>query len=257
MSAILELLGRQRKERVGTADDVLAAAAREHAAGKEIDVAAVEAALHELGKPIEHFGEVCQIAAVRRDADAAFERLATATTKQRRLTAAMDAERAKYEEARAAHLSRLAALEADMAETEVIVSKARQARETLLQPVNVIGSLRSQYEEALATQQESLAVVEQLRRELRQYRDKLREADRWIESITRSVGNDIAPTGLVKRSPQLPESITRQMEPHELDKKRAQRRISEAEPQLRAAEERLDRAERAVVAIETAILQTK
>jgi hypothetical protein len=257
MTAILELLGRQRKQRVGTSDDVLATAAREHAAGKEIDVAVVEAALHDLGKPIEHFGEVCRIAAVRRDALAAFERFGTATTKQRRLTAAMDAERTKHEAARAAYLSRMAALEADAAEAGKLVSKAQQARETLLQTANVIGSLRPQYEEALSAREEATAVVGDLRRDLRQQQSRLREAERWIDSISRSADKEIRPVAVFANKAAVPPAIARQLEPHELDKRRAQQRMDEIATRLREAEDRLDRAERAVVAIETAILQTR
>jgi hypothetical protein len=257
MTAILELLSRQRRQRVGTADDVLAAAAREHAAGKEIDVATVEAALHELGKPIEHFSEVCRIAAVRRDAMAAFERLGTATTKQRRLTAAMDAERTKHEAVRAAYLSRMAALEADAAEADKLVAKAQQARETLLQTANVIGSLGPQYQEALAAREEATVAVGNLRRDLRQQQSRLREAERWIGAISRSTEKEILPAAVFANKAAVPPSVARQLEPHELDKRRAQRRIEEIEVALREAEERLDRAERAVVATEIAILQTR
>ncbi len=256
MSAILELLGRQRQQRVGTADDILAAAARDHAAGKAIDLEAVDRALHELSMPLEHFSELCRIATLRREAGAALEKLGTATTKQRRIDDAIEAERRKHEEQRKTYLDRIAALEADKQAIDATVAKAHQARETLLVPSNVLGSVRQRYEDALAERHEALLTVEQLRRELRQYREKLREADRWIESITQSADKEIMPTGLAKRSPQLPEPVTRQIEPHELDKKRAQRRITETEPQLREAEDVLDRAERAVVAIELEILKS-
>lgn len=253
--AILELLGRQRQRRVGSADDVLAAAAQEHAAGKTPDLAAVDAALHELHKPIEHFGELCRVAALRHDAGAAFEKLGTATTKQRRIDDAIMAEKAKHEEARKLHLSRMAGLEAEKKAIDDVVAKAHEARETLLVPANVIGSVRPRYEEALADRQAALVEVERLRRELRQHQQRLKEADRWIESIVRSADQQIAPGGLIGRTPALPPAVQRQLEPHELDKQRAQRRIDETEPQLREAEERLDRAERAVVAVEVEILK--
>jgi chromosome segregation ATPase len=255
MAAILELLGRQRRQRIGTADDVLAASAREHAAGKSPDLAAVDAALHELGQPLDHFGELCRIAAVRRDAGLALEKLGSATTKLRRLTETMEAERVRHEEARTAYLSRMAALEAERATIQAVVEKAEQARVTLLVPANIVGSIRQRYEEALAERDDAAGHAERLRRELREQRSRLTEADRWIESIKRGREREIVPVVLNKPT-STPPDVARQLEPHELTKKRAQRRIGELEPSLRDTEERLDRAERAVVAIELEILRT-
>lgn len=253
--AILELLSRQRKQRVGTADDVLAAAARDHAAGKQVDLADVDRALHEIGMPVEHFATLVEVATIRRDANAALEKLGLAQTKQRRVTASIETETKKYEEVRKAYLDRMAALEAERKAIDEVVAKAQQARETLLVPANVLGSARQLYEDALADRQQASTTVERLRRELRQYRERLKEADRWIGSITRSADREITPVGIVKQSSQLPASVARQLEAPELDKKRAQRRIDETEPQLREAEDALDRAERAVVSLEVEILQ--
>lgn len=253
--AILELLSRQRKQRVGTADDLLAAAARDHAAGKEVDLADVDRALHEIGMPVEHFATLVEVATIRRNAGAALEKLGLAQTKQRRVAASIEAETKKYEEVRKAYLDRMAALEAERKAIDEVVAKAQQARETLLVPANVLGSVRQRYEDALADRQQASATVERLRRELRQHRDRLKEAGRWIESITRSVDREITPVGIVKQPSRLPASVIRQLEAPELDKKRAQRRIDETEPQLREAEDKLDRAERAVVAIEMEILR--
>ena len=235
MAAILELLGRQRQRRVGTASDVLAAAARDHAAGKTVDVEAVDRALHELHMPPEHFAELCRIATIRRDAVAALERLGTATTKQRRIDDAIEAERRKHDEIRKAYLDRMAALEAEKKVIDEVVEKAQKGRETLLVPVNVIGSLRERYEEALADRQQAIVTVDRLRRELRDHQHKLKEAERWIASITASVDREIRPASHVTTA--IPPSVVRQLEPHELDKSRAQRRIKETEPQLREAED--------------------
>lgn len=256
MTAILELLGRQRQRRVGTAADTLAAAARDHAAGKSVDVESVDKALHEISMPPEHFGELCRIATIRRDAGAALEKLGTATTKQRRISDTMEAEQRKHEEIRKAYLDRMAALEAEKKLIDEIVAKAQAARETLLEPVNVLGSLRQRYEEALADRQQANEAVERLRRELREHQSKHKEAERWIASIAASVDREIRPVTLGSTTRALPDSVARQLEPHELAKKRNQRRIEETEPQLREAEDVLDRAERAVVAVELEILKT-
>lgn len=255
MAAILELLGRQRQRRVGTADDVLAAAARDHAAGKSPDLAAVDVALHELHKPIEHFAELCRLAAIRREAGAAFEKLGTATTKHRRLVEALDHERTKHDELRDAFLRRAGAIESEIASVEAVITKAKQARETLLVPANVIGSARPRYEEALADRQAAIVEVEKLQREIRETRNRIKEADRWIESIAHSIDRELSPAGMLSKTVQVPASIARQMEPHELAKKRGQGRLGELEPALRDAEERLDRAERSVAAVELEILR--
>jgi len=256
MAAILELLGRQRKQRVGTADDVLAAAARDHAAGKAPDLEAVDRALHELGMPIEHFAELCRIAALRRDARATLDKLGTAQKAQRRLEDALAAERRQFDEYRDAYLARTAKLEAEKAGSDAVVAKAQQARETLLVPSNVLGSLRQRYEDALAEQQSGHETVERLRREIRDQRNRDREADRWIESIMQLHATDIQPAGLLRKSSTLPLAVANKLEPHELTKARVQRRLDEIEPQLREAEEALDRATKAVVAIELETLKS-
>lgn len=255
MAAILELLGRQRQKRVGDASDELAAAARQHAANKSVDLAAVDRALAELGMPLEHFDELCRIAAVRRDAGATLEKLSAATTKQRRLDESMAAERRKFDEYRDTHLQRMGELQKKKAAVDAVVASGHTARQTLLVPANVLGSLRTRYEEALAERQSSAEAVEQIQRELRQYRSKLAEAGRWIASIMQSVDREIQPARLFKQSKEVPPSVARQLEPHELDAKRAQRRIDEAEAKLRDAEERHGQAERAAVAVETLILR--
>jgi len=253
MIALLDRLRDRQQQRTGSALDRLADAARDAAAGKTIDVAAVDAALHELHLPLEHFAELVTIAERRRTAGLALEKLGSATTKQRRLADAIATETHKYEEYRSAYLGRVAALETEKATVDEAIRRANAARETLLQVDNVIGAARQRYVEALDERQAAAEAVAILAREVRQQRDRLVEADRWIASIRKAHETELTPPVGMRR----PEStaLARELEPHEVTQERARRRLDELKPQVREAEERLDRAERSVVAIELEILK--
>lgn len=254
MIALLDRLRDRQQQRTGSALDRLAQQARHAAAGQPVNDADVDAALHELQKPVEFFAELVEIADRRRTAGLALEKLGTATTKQRRIDDAIASETHKYEEFRKAYLGRMAALERDKAEVDATIRKANEGRGALLDPANVIGSIHARYVEALAERDASSEVVAGLARELKKQRDRLAEEDRWIESIRRLHGDTLAPPTIFGR----PESTTlaRELEPHELAKSRAQRRIDELTPQLREAEERADRAARAAAAVEVEALKS-
>lgn len=254
MTALFDRLAGRRQQRTGHALDTLASAARDAAAGRTVDVAAIDDALHELHKPPEFFKQLCDVAEKRQAAGVALEKLGVATGKARKIAEAIDAETRRYEEARKAYLVRMSALETDKASLDQTIEAASRARSMLLQLENVIGSDRPRYEEALAERDTATVDVGRLRRELRQQRSNVEEADRWIKSIRNLYSKEIKPTPLAAQ-PAASEKETREIEPHELAKSRAQQRIKEIEPQLRDAEDRLDRAERSVVAIELVILK--
>jgi len=134
------------------------------------------------------------------------------------------------------------------------VADANKARELLLQPANVLGSARPRYEEALAERDAAAVEVEDRRRELTRQRDRVKEADRWIADVRRRYEHELQPATAFGR-PKYSSKELAEIEPHEVTKERARQRIDEIEPEFREAEERLDRAERAVVAIELAILK--
>ena len=254
MIAILDRLAGRQQQRTGNALDALAAAARDTVTGKPVDVASIDAALHELHKPIEFFKELCGVAERRQTAGHDLEKLGVATSKARKVAEAIEAETRRYEEARKSHLSRLAALETEKASLDRTIRQANEARATLLRPDNVLGSVRRQYEEALAERDTATSEAERVRRELRQQKSKIEEADRWIASIRQNYKRELRPTLLNGQSAASAKEA-REVEPHELAKKRAQRRVAEIEPELREVSDRLDRAERAVVGIELAILK--
>jgi chromosome segregation ATPase len=251
---VLALLGQRQQQRTGHALDILAAAARDAAAGKAIDVGAAEAALHELHETPEFFKQLAEIAEKRQAAGRDLERLGVATSKARKVAEAIDAETRRYEETRKAYLSRVTALEAEKADHDATIAAANKAREILLKPENVLGSDRPRYEEALAERDVAAAAAETLRRELKRQRDRIKEADRWIADVHLRYEREIKPATIFGQ-PKHSEQELAEIAPHELDKRRAEREIAEIEPRLREAEERVDRAERAVVAIELTILK--
>jgi hypothetical protein len=251
---ILHLLGQRKQQRTGNALDALATAARDAVAGRSVDVGAVDAALHELHETVEFFRELCGVAEKRRVAGLDLEKLGVATGKQRKLADAIAAETARQEEAYKAFVARVRALETEKAAVDRVVADANKARELLLQPANVLGSARPRYEEAMGERDAAAIAVEDRRRELKQQQHRVREADRWIDDVHRRYEREIQPATVFAR-PKHSDKELAEIEPHELDKKRAEREIAELVPQVREAEERLDRAERAVVAIELAILK--
>jgi vacuolar-type H+-ATPase subunit I/STV1 len=251
---VLALLGQRKQQRTGNALDTLATAARDAVADRSIDVGAVDAALHELHEPVEFFKQLCDVAEKRRVAGLALEKLGAATGKQRKLADAIAAETARHEEAYKAFVSRVRSLEAEKDAVDRVVADANKARELLLQPANVLGSARPRYEEAMGERDAATSEVEARRRELKQQQHRVREADRWIEDVRRRYEREIQPATVFARPKQSDKELA-EIEPHELDKKRAERAIAELVPQVREAEERLDRAERAVVAIELMILK--
>jgi exonuclease VII small subunit len=251
---VLTLLGQRKQQRTGTALDTLAAAARDAVADKSVDIGAIDAALHELHETPEFFKQLCDVAEKRRVAGLAMEKLGVATGKQRKLTDAIAAETARHEEAYKAFVSRVRSLEAEKDAVDRVVADASKARELLLQPANVLGSARPRYEEALAERDAATTEVESRRRELKQQQTRVKEADRWIADVHRRYEREIQPATIFAR-PKHSEKELVEIEPHEIDKRRAERAIAEIEPQLREAEARLDRAERAVVSIELAILK--
>lgn len=251
---ILALLGQRRQQRTGHALDILAAAARDAAAGKAIDVGAAEAALHDLGETPEFFKQLAEIAEKRQAAGRDLEKLGSATSKARKAAEAIDAETRRYEETRKAYLARVSALEAEKAGHDATIEAANRARSTLLQPENVLGSDRPRYEEALTERDAASAAAETLRRELKRERDRIKDADRWIADVHHRYEREIQPATIFSR-PKHSQQELAEIEPHELDKRRAERTIAEIEPQLREAEDRLDRAERAVVALQMMILK--
>jgi hypothetical protein len=254
MASLLDRITGRREQRIGNALDRLAQAARDAAAGKAVDDTDVEAALHEIGKPVSYFGELVEVANRRRVAAAALERLGTATTKQRRLEDSIASEQKRYEEYRAAYLARVGALEADKREVDGMIERANAGRVALLDPANVLGGLAERYREVLAERDAAGTLVSEAARDAKQQRDRIAEADRWIVSIRRKYETEIKPAVGMMR----PESsaLARELEPHETTKRRAQRRLDdELLPRLREAEERLDRATRAVVAAELECLK--
>jgi chromosome segregation ATPase len=254
MISLFDRLAGRRQQRTGHALDTLASAARDAAAGRTVDVAAIDDALHQLHETPEFFKHYAEIAEKRQAAGRDLERLGVATGKARKVAEAIDVETRRYEESRKSYLARMSALETEKAGLDQTIEAANRARSTLLQPENIFGSDRPRYEEALAERDAATVEVERLRRELRQQRDRIEEAGRWIVSIRHRYGSEIKPTPLAAQ-PAASEKEAREIEPHELATDRAQRKIEEIEPQLRDAEDRLDRAERSVVAIELVILK--
>ena len=247
----LDLLRGRLKQRADNHTDTLANAARAHAAGEAVDVGAVETALAATGQTADDFGRLCEIANSRREALASLEKLPAAQSKYRKASDSLAVEQRRYEELRAAYLSKAEALEADVANAEAAIRRAEAARQTLVDPKFVLGSMADRIREALTERDAAEIEAETLRRQLREQREKLRLETAWLDQLAGGDEKKLASWFPVTKEP-----VSPRVDEHLLYKKRAERRISEIEPPLREAEERLDRARRSLVALENLAIKS-
>lgn len=243
MQAIFDALRQRSRDRSASADDVLAEAARAHAAGQSPDLQAVDAALHDSGRSVSDFEELCRVAAKRREAFRDFDTLAAARSRLAKAEAAVAAESAKFEEFQRLHQSKVGKLEAGRREAARQIERGEAARRLLTDPANVLGSARPRLEAALAEHEAAEIEHAALAREHQHVERRIAEEDRWIVSNLKAAGLDIlAASPLTKKVVGVPESVRHDNEGHELQRDRAKRRLREIKPQLQAAADRLDKA---------------
>lgn len=247
MAAILDALRGRLRQREATSIDTLAAAARAAARGESYDVTQIEAALIDTRQTATDFEAAVAIARQRQTWLKQFEQLATATTRAEKLEAAIQVEEEKLAEIRRAAIVRCDALRAELATHGARRDQGRDARESLLRPAGVPGTIGEQWRAAVEARDTAEVQRETTKRLLRETRDKGRLAESWIEQIIGEADKTLATTIFDRiAGRKLAGDQANRVEQHTLALKRAQRGIAELEQRLAGDEKTLTQTQKAV-----------
>jgi len=238
MANVLDLLRGRLQQRADNAVDVLAQAARDHAAGQTVDVGAVESALVETRQTADDFAKLCEIAGRRREALLAVERLQSASGKLTKASAAIEAEQRRFEEVRLAHVERITSLDSERAAAQSAVTAAEQGRRVLLDPKLVLGTIAERYRQAASERDDAASTVQALERELKDATSEIKSQEEWITQLGQSDAQS-----------------SYRLQDHVNAKRRAERRTAEATSQLSEARKVLAQASRKLADLELQVLK--
>jgi hypothetical protein len=247
MAAIIDALRGRMRQREATSVDTIAAAARAAARGESYDVTQIEAALVETRQTAADFEAAVDVARQRQTWLKQLEQLAAATSKADKLETAIQAEEEKLAEARRAAFARCDAMRAELAIHASRRDQGKDAREALLRPAGVPGTIGDQWRSAVEARDAAESQREDTQRQLREARNKFKSEEGWIEQIIGEADKSLKPSIFDRLAGQkLHGDQANRVEQHTLALKRAQRRIEEAEAQLADDEKALTKAQRVV-----------
>ena len=247
MAAILDALRGRMRQREATSVDTIAAAARAAARGESYDVTQIESALVETRQTAADFEAAIDVARQRQTWLKQFEQLAAAASKADKLEAAIQAEEEKLAEARRAAIGRCDAMRAELAIHSSRRDQGRDAREALLRPAGVPGTIGDQWRSAVEARDAAEVQCGDTKRLLRESREKAKNEEGWIEQIIGEADKSLKPSIFDRLAGQkLYGDQANRVEQHTLALKRAQRRIAELEEQLGNDEKTLTRTQKAV-----------
>lgn len=253
MAALLDALRGRARQRDANAVDVIADSAKAAASQKTYDVAAVERALHDLGMGIVEFEAAVAQARQRAIWLSQFEQLNAATTRAAKLEAAIQAEEAKLDQMRQATIAKCAKLREEWNVVEANRITGANARDELLSPANVPGSIGREYRDALVASQAADEAVGAARRAVRDQQERIASEQRWIEQLTGEAGT-LKPDRVFTRGGEHTGEPPRVQE-HRQALARAQRRKSEADAALADAEQAAAVARKALDALTLEVLK--
>lgn len=237
MVSVLDALRVRMTQRSLNALDTVAAAARASARGERYDIGALETALIQAGMTMEVFEAAVETATKRHAWLGDFEKLANATGKVAKLEATAAAEQSKFEATRAAYLERCAALESQAKTLREIRDRARDARDRLLDPKLVPGTIGQRYREAVAAAEVADNAAAEARRAHRERVEKVQSEEHWIAQLTNEQARMVKPSHIYLKGDRQPTEDSSLRERREA-LARAQRREAEARSQLAAADDR-------------------
>jgi hypothetical protein len=247
MAAIIDALRGRMRQREATSVDTIAAAARAAARGESYDVTQIESALVETRQTAADFEAAVDVARQRQTWLKQFEQLAAATSKADKLEAAIQAEEEKLAEALRAAINRCDAMRAELAIHASRRDQGKDAREALLRPAGVPGTIGDQWRAAVDARDAAEVQREDTQRLLREARSKFKSEEGWIEQIVGEADKALKPNIFDRLAGQkLYGDQANRVEQHTLALKRAQRRIAELEEQLGNDEKTLTRTQKAV-----------
>jgi predicted nucleic acid-binding Zn-ribbon protein len=246
MASLLDALRGRIKQRNENAIDTIASAARAAARGERSDPAAVEKAIHDTGMTMADFEDAVEQATRRKEWLANFDKLANAVAKIGKLEATAQAEQAKFEATRAAFLERAEAIDAELRKFRQVRDAGQLARDHLLDPRSVPGSIGKRYREAVAELESMQAEVDRARNALREQTARVKSEQEWVEQLSDEQSKTLKPDRLLTKGGQPDAADSYRLQDHRNALTRAQRRKAEAEAQLTEAERNAARARRAV-----------
>lgn len=252
MASVLELLRGRLQQRADNAVDVLAQAARDHAAGVAVDVGAVESALIETRQTADDFSRLCETAAKRREASEAFAQLPAAATRLAKATAAVEQEQKKFDEIHDAYLQRISTLDAERAVAQEAVTAGERGRGVLLDQRLVIGGVAAKYRAAISAKVEADQLVAACERELKEATAAVKSESEQIEIL--ASGEPHSRT--LPAANAAPGEMSYRLQDHYAAKKRAERRVAELTTQLSDARKALAEAGRRLAELEAVVLKS-
>jgi hypothetical protein len=253
MAALLDALRGRMKQRETNAIDTISAAARAAARGESFDVSAIEHALIEARLSMDDFEKAVEVAGKRIAWLADFDKLNNASNKMKKAEAAIAAEQAKFEDARRAFMQRAEALDTDLATARSASNAGEQARDNLLDPRNVPGTIGDRYRAAVADAEAAAVEVGTFQRELREVAARIKSEEEWIAQLTGEKIDKIRPFIALKQPEDPAES--QRIEDHRKILARAHRRKAEVEASLKVAEQAAAKAQKAVDDLIPAVLK--
>lgn len=254
MPAILDALRGRMIQREANALDTLAAGARAAARGEAYDARAIEQALVETRQTVADFEAAVEVARQRTAWLSAFDKLASATAKVGKLEGAAATEKARFEAARQAFIEKAGAIDADLAAARSTQDKGRQARDRLLDPGGVPGSIGEKYRAAVAEAEAANQTLADAERSLSEVVERVKSEERWIKQLTGEAETELRGDRIFVTKP-APSEDSRRIEEHRAALARALRRKADAEAQLTEAERAAARAARAVEALVPEVLK--
>lgn len=254
MQTILEALRGRMHQRQANAADTISAGARAAARGERHDVAAIEKALLEVGITMADFEEQVERAGQRAAWLSDFDRLTSASAKKKKLEATSEAEQAKFEATRAAFFERASAIDEELRAVAALCEKGNEARQRLLDPREVPGTLGDKYRQATDEAHAAEVALEAARRAVREQVERIKSEQGWLEQLLGEGSKEIHPSRISLRDKSPQESP--RIEEHRKALARAVRWLAEAEAQLREVEKKEAQARRVVEALVPEVLKS-
>lgn len=238
MASVLDSLRVRMTQRSLNAVDTVAAAARAAARNERYDIHALETAMDQAGITMPEFEQAVATARQRAAWMADFEKLAVASGKVAKLEASATAEKVKFEAARTAFLERAAAIDAELKTQSKIRDRAREARNQLLDPALVPGTIGGQYREAVAAADAADLAVAEARTALREQNERVKNAEGFIAQILAQQAGELKPAQIFLKGEQPSGDESYRLQECRKTLARAQRRQAEAQSHLAEAEDR-------------------
>lgn len=260
LTDLLEKVSGRLRQREGSALDQLAAAAAAHAAGAAVDIGAVEAALVDARLEIDDFGKMCEQAVTRAAKVAEFTALAAAQTRLDRVQGEIAAADAKLEEARAAHARQYEGLFDRRLAAERDVASGKAARDWLIDPQNVQGAIRAEYEAAIDRVQLAESERGRIERLIRETKEGIRSEAGWVRQLAGDQARDLSATDphtMRAAALNLTQTVRDKIADHERRQKKFEAKLVDLEAELVAAGKEVASATAEVDRIRSKILKAK